>query len=553
MVDIILFVSSTAVGATTCLCEKPANLCAQAKVGAHPQKLVPGGVGTNSAADALISAAASCLLFTSLVLLLKATLHYATNWHGTFLWLFLRVTLLGASTVDRTCPVHDEGSAGTRRGDPSLSHASAQPSLPLAAGGRRNVGRKRPGDDGSDAEENNRGKRPRLVSRKGSKARVRCPFKDHDPDNPEYEKCGRFSEWSRLREHLLDRKHKPRDRCPTCGEIFTDDVAWDLHTSVLRTCKPSPKALDRPFWVDRHQAAEIRELSTRGRKNEGSLEEMYRKVCLILFGSESAPDRAASGHPIWAPHAQHTDDLGVDHRRQEPWNILKRTICSLLGVQNVPEDDSMQRVIDSVRSYLGYPKEQAGGAAVEEHLGNNGAVIEDWMPSAAPSQGQAPGISERDRYPPGGSDGHLEHSLSNLSTHLSEGAGNPSPPGSLDPDQASSVGHNLDKLGYDSEYIDPVLLQRSDAHHTHVPVSNDSFPAVRACPTSTTVPSGSAASQESEATFLGSFCDQLPKDIYYQNDGEVLDDLDNFDFSVEGFSPDAVSMQLSEDRDPDPR
>lgn len=389
---------------------------------------------------------------------------------------------------------------------------------------------------------------------KDSKARVRCPFKDHDPDNPEYEKCGTFCEWCRLREHLLDRKHKPRDRCPTCGEIFTNDVEWDLHTSVVRTCKPSPKALEKPSWVERDQAAEIRKLSTRGRKNEGSIEDMYGKVCLILFGSESAPDRAASGHPIWAPHVQHTDDLGIDHRRQESWNILKQATGSLLGMQNVPGDDSMQKVVDCVLSYLESPREQthvqsqepeAGEAAVDDNLGGNEAVIEDSMPPAAPPQGQVPGISEPDRRPTGGPNSQLEHSISNLSSYHSEGAGNPSPPGSLGPGQAPSVDHKLEKLSYGSGYVNPAVIQRTDAHYAHAPVSNGSFP------TSTALPPGPAASQESEATFFGSSWDQILKDPYYANREGTPNDLDNFDFSVQGFNPDVSSTQFSNGGDAD--
>lgn len=375
---------------------------------------------------------------------------------------------------------------------------------------------------------------------KDSKARVRCPFKDHDPDNPEYEKCGTFCEWCRLREHLLDRRHKPRKRCPTCGEIFADDVEWDLHTSA-RTCNPSRKALEKPFWVDRDQAAKIRQLSTRGRKNEGSIEDMYREVSLILFGSESAPVRTASAHPTWFPHVQHTDDSGVDHSRQAHLNELKQLLGNLPGLENIPEDDFVEELIDRVLSWPAYPRDEtdvrsheseAGEAAVNEQLGNN------------ESEAQVPGISEPVRYTTGGPTGQLEHSLSNISTH-------PSSPGSLDPGQVSSVGHKLDMPSYGSGYVNPAQLQQSDAHHTPVPVSNGSFPAERQYPTSTSLPPGPAASQESEATIVVPSWDQILKDPYYANDGGKPDDLDNFDFSVEGFNPDVDSMQLSDGGDLD--
>lgn len=146
----------------------------------------------------------------------------------------------------------------------------------------------------SDTEDNDRGKRPRLISPKplsDAKPRVRCPFKAHDPDNPRYENCGTFTDYPRLRAHLLDRKHKPRHQCPVCGEIFTDNIGRDLHT-VARTC--DPRELERPSWVTEDQAINIRNLTTRGRRNDRSIEEMYHGIYQILFGSESAADRTVS-------------------------------------------------------------------------------------------------------------------------------------------------------------------------------------------------------------------------------------------------------------------
>lgn len=538
MVDIVFHVSSTAVNATTCLCETPANLRAE------------NSAATSSAACVMISAAASCLLVTLLVLFLKATLHIVTNWHGRFLRLFLRVTLLRPSAVDRTCPGHDRGSsAGTRQGGPTSSSASVQPALalPVYAGRRRNIGGKRSGDDGSDAEDNNRPKRPRVVSQKDTQPSFVCPFRARYPDNPKYLTCGVYHEWCRLREHLLDRKHKPRYRCSTCGEIFTDDVEWDLHTSD-RTCERSLRALEMPFWVEKDQATRIRGLAKRGSKTE-SMEEMYRKVWNILFGSESGPDRTAL-----FPHFQHTDDLDVDHGRQESWNVLKRKIANILGMQNVPRDDSMEQVIYNILSYHGYPRGQthavpshvpgAGDAAADEQLGNNEAVDNYWMPRATPTEGQAPQISEPDRYAPEGSEGEFEHSLSNISTFLSEEAGDPSPPVSLDATQASIVGHSLEKHNSGSGCVNPVVLQRQDTHHIHVPMLNDSS-------TSAALPSASAASQSSEATALGSSWDQILGDADYSKRGEIPDDLDNFDFSVDGFSPDIGWVQPSDGQVPD--
>lgn len=538
MVDIIFHVSSTAVDTTTCLCETPTNLCAQTKL---------DGAGTNSAAWALlISAACPCLLVTLLIMpLLQATLHIVLNRHEKFLRLFS--TLLKPNTVDRTCAGNDTDSfAGTRQGDRTSSSALVQPAsaLSVAAGGRQKISGKRPGDDGSDAEDNDRSKRTRVVTQEHTLSSYVCPFRAFDPDNPNYLKCGRFSKWNRLREHLLDRTHAPRDRCSTCGEIFTDDVEWGLHTSA-RACEWSPRALERPFWVDKHQAASIRNLSRRGSKAE-PMEEMYRKVCEILFGSESDPDRNARAHPTWFPHFQHTDDQAMGRGRQERWNILKQATANLLGMQDIPGDESMQQVIDYIVSYLGDPMEQthavpshepgAGDAAAGEQLGNNEVITEDWMPCAAPTEGQVPRIPEPDRYAPGEAVGELEHPVSNLCPYVSEDAGPLVP---LDPAQASSLGPKLDKLDYDSEYVNPVLLQRQDAHHLNYSSTSAAFP------------SGSATSQASESAVPRSSWGQGLEDAGCSSIGERTDSLDDFDFSVEGASPIVGSVQLSDGRAPE--
>lgn len=515
---------------STCFRANPANVSAKMHPGTHSQELAPGDARTTSTAWGLISAAASCLLVL-FIMLLKAILYAVTNRQGRFLWLFFRTALLRPSTVDRTRPEHDKDSAATRGRDPISSHVSVQPpsTIRLPAASRQNVGDKRPGDDGSDAEGNDRGKRPR-VHEQDSKARPRvcCPFKVYYPDDPKYERCGTYSSWARLREHLLDRKHRPRDRCATCGEIFFDDIAWDLHTSA-RLCESSPRELERPFWVERHQAESIRGLSTQGRKTR-SIEEMNHDVCLILFGSEVPPDGTARGPPTWSPRFEHTGDLGMDKGLQQDWTTLKQTTADLLGMQVVPQDDSMQQVVSFILSFvrsrekihvLQNHEAQAGEPAGAGHLEANEAVTEYWMPPAAPTEEQGPQASGSDEYATRVFEGQLDDSLSAISTYLQdfEGAGNPSPPISSDPGHAFSAGHSIDEDG--TGYVDPALLQRTDAHHTHLQVLDSSFPAVPPSPTSTALPPRSTASQASEATVLGSSSSQFPKDA------------DGFDFNVE--------------------
>lgn len=543
MVDIIFHVSSTVVDPTTCLCAVPAKLRAETK-------FVPDNAGTNSGAWALISAACRCLLVTLFILLLKATLHVVTNWHGRFLRLFFRVTLVRPRTVDRTCPAHDRGSsAGTRQGNTTSSSAPVQRAakLPDAAGRRRKIGGKRPADDGSDAEDNDRSKRTQVVSQKDTQPSYLCPFRVFDPNNPTYLKCGTFSTWNRLREHLLDRTHKPRDRCSTCGKVCADDVEWGVHTSA-RACEWSPRALERPSWVERHQAASIRNLSKRGSKTD-PMGEMHRKVCKILFGSESDPDRNAWSHPTWFPQSQHTDDPDMDHGRHEPWNALKRTTANLLGMQNIPRDDCMQQVIDCILSYHGYAhavqghEPGAGDAAADEQLGINEEITADWTPPAPPTEEQVPRMSEPDTDASGGPEGEVEHQITILSTYLSEGAGDPSPLVPTHPAQTTSAGLELQELDFYSVYVNPAQLQQQGVPHIHVPLPNDSS-------TFSALPSGSGTSQASEATVLGSPGGQLVEDVGCLNNGKMPDCLDVFDISVEGHSAHVGSVQLSNGRAP---
>lgn len=521
MFDILTHFPSTAADAGTCLRGNPAN------VSAKMQELVPGDARTESTAWALIPAAASCLLFLCF-LLLKATLNDVTNRHGSFLRPFLKITLLrpSLSTVDPTCPGHDKGSAATRQRDPTASHVSLQPSstIRLAAAKRHNNEGKRPDDDGSDAEDNDRCKRPH-ANELDSRARVRCPFKVYYPNDPRYEKCGTYNSWTRLREHLLDRTHKPRDRCATCGETFFDDVEWDLHSSA-RLCEPSPRELERPFWVQRDQAMRIRNLAKQGCKT-GPIEGMHREVCQILFGSEIAPGRTstAGGHPTLSPLVEQTDD---DSAVQQPWNHLKRAFANLIGMQNVPQDDFMQQVVHYVLSYLrdsgeqthvvGNHETEAGEPAAAGHLGANEVVTEYWMPPATLLEGQMPQFLQPYEDAAGDLEGQLDDSLPALTAYLQgfEGAGSLSPPISLDPAHASSAGHNVEDRFYGTGYIDPsVLLQGTDANHTPPQVLASSSPAVHRSPTSTAWPPGSTASQASEATIVGSSSSQTAKDADY--------------------------------------
>lgn len=492
-------------------------LYVQKNCGTHFRALVSDGTGTNSTPCALISAASSLLLGAFLILLPRTVLYYvvqyATNWHGRFFRLFLIV--LGPNSVDRTCPGRDSGSTSSRQSGPISSRVSVQPSSALTpAGGRpRNNGGKRPGDDDSDAEDNDRDKRRRLKAPDESKLRVRCPFKDHDPENPEFEQCGSFDEWSRLREHLLARKHRPRERCPTCGETFDDADKWDEHTGVERSCQPSSQQLERPSWVDKNQAAKIKALSSKGRRTEGSLEEMHRKVCKILFGYELAPARTASGHPTFYPHSQHTGEFEQNDRPQESWNSLIWRIGDLPGMQEAPRATILQ-IIQLVCQDLNNPKEQnhvfqsqepvAREAAVEENVGNDEANIAGSMQPAATSEGQIPLITEAQWYAAGPSDGYLEP----RSTYVFEGASSSFP------------------VPSDLGGAHAVLPDHLSGHFTAFTPS-------------------SGTTQVSDVALMRPFCDQsLDGTNYFTNVGdEMLDSLDKLDYGGSGFCLDVAPMQ----------
>lgn len=146
---------------------------------------------------------------------------------------------------------------------------------------------------------------------------VRCPFKVHSPEYPEFERCGSFYEWSRFREHLLDRKHRTREMCPTCGEVFWDDIKYDEHTTATACEVNSRPEVGRRHFLSRHEDFLIRQLTgtVKGHRRtpSPSLEDLYRTVYSILFENDPhVPDRTS---PEEIQHS--TEGMGIDQRLQD--------------------------------------------------------------------------------------------------------------------------------------------------------------------------------------------------------------------------------------------
>lgn len=111
----------------------------------------------------------------------------------------------------RARPGHGKGADGTR-GEPSNVSVSSFSASSFYAGSRCRPPGKRPGQIESDGEDNGHKKRSRAgksTASNGQKKVVHCLFKIRHPEDPKFISCPAFEDWGRLREHLLDRRHKP--------------------------------------------------------------------------------------------------------------------------------------------------------------------------------------------------------------------------------------------------------------------------------------------------------------------------------------------------------
>lgn len=195
-------------------------------------------------------------------------------------------------SVHRAHPEHGKGSAGTRMLSSKVSEPSSLASSPAVASRHRPYG-KGPSGARSHGEDNGHGKH-RPASKKtapdGSKRSVHCPFKVRFPDDRKFVSCPAFHDWGRLREHLVDRRHKPKDLCQNCGSVFEDDVKWSQHTTA---CTMRGGAWSRPICVERDQVPLIRRLTSKGRQRR-PIEDLYRELWTILFGKDvPLPDSIA--------------------------------------------------------------------------------------------------------------------------------------------------------------------------------------------------------------------------------------------------------------------
>lgn len=212
-------------------------------------------------------------------------------------------------------PGHGKGFDGTR-GEPSIVSVPSSSASSLNAGSRHRPSGKRASHIGPDGEDKGHKQRSRAGKNKasnGPKKVVHCPFEIRYPQDPKFISCPAFDDWGRLREHLLDRRHKPRDRCQRCGRDFYEDVEWNQHTSA---CKEFPSGqFERPICVEREQVPLIRRLTRKGRQTR-PLEDLWCEAWTIIFETDDIPDRAAW---LMATPSQNTaSNSGLQNRGSMP-------------------------------------------------------------------------------------------------------------------------------------------------------------------------------------------------------------------------------------------
>lgn len=272
------------------------------------------------------------------------------------LFLFaLRLTLLLAQHGNQTDREHGNSGCGPgSSADARQDNARRPPaagvqgttssfSKSAGAGSRRHLNRKRPAGDGdSDNEDDDRGKRQETGPGQPEdpeeyKRRIPCPFSVRYPQNHKFQNCGTFEHWGRLREHLIStkRKHRPRDQCQICGNIYWDTAAWQAHTRARKCRKPS-KPFEKVICVAEDQARSIKGLAKQGKKIEKPIEAMCRDVWDILFQGVRC-----TAWPYRNDHfeGEHADDLiGETHVLLGDQELVE-TVSDLPGMENVPPEE----------------------------------------------------------------------------------------------------------------------------------------------------------------------------------------------------------------------
>lgn len=241
-----------------------------------------------------------------------------------------------------------------------------------------NNGKRTAAEAGFDGGHHDRGKTARVYE-------WQCPYAVKYPGVRQFKKCGTFTEWRTYREHLVVRKHRRRDQCTNCGELFKEDDKWDVHTRLRECQSKNPEEFESVFgFVTRVQDNAIRALKQQGKRPTKSDPELCGDVWEILFPGESCTVWPYSiNFNAYAGGANSHTILGNEDFLEE--------VSNMEGMKYVPEELRGQlawRCYLTAQSYLNDAGRQAPVA------GRIGDDIVHFQHSTASSSGvQAPQIS----------------------------------------------------------------------------------------------------------------------------------------------------------------
>lgn len=241
----------------------------------------------------------------------------------------------GDSTL--ACQEHQNRSVvGVQKEGAARSHTQTDPApSALNAVTQRSTNEKRHApDDESNGEEEDREKLQQLGEQPDEFCRqLPCHFSIRYPNHPAFKRCGPFKDWKSLREHLIIRKHRPREQCQNCREFFEGDK-WEQHTRA-RACPKRQESFEPSISMDGAQERAIRCLGSQGTKRKLSLHEIWHEVWKILFPGVRCRSRPFSKA---VRESWHTDESNIDSRAITGHGRLEGDILSLPEMEALPEN-----------------------------------------------------------------------------------------------------------------------------------------------------------------------------------------------------------------------
>lgn len=250
------------------------------------------------------------------------------------------MTMVTAGDSTLTCQEHhNRFVVGVQKEGAARTHTQTDPApSALNAVTQRSTTEKRHApEDGLNGEEEDRGKLQRLGEQPDEFCRqLPCHFSVRYRNNLAFKKCGPFKDWKSLREHLIIRRHRPREQCQNCGDFFDSDK-WEQHTRA-RACQKRQEPFGPPISMDGAQERAIRCLGSQGTKSKLSLQETWYEVWEILFPGVHCTFRPFSKV---ARQSWHTDESNLDSRAITGHGRLESYILGLPEMEALPENSRL--------------------------------------------------------------------------------------------------------------------------------------------------------------------------------------------------------------------